>query len=128
MTKNWCAVKLLLASSLMIWNPCRSLPAAHRAVKRDAEASRGGGPPQATKAYGAKLPEHYKGICGMTGVKPTLKAQFMILNGTCEPYGANPWTVQIQVRNSLSERTYFHSCGGTILTEDFILTAAHCFE
>jgi secreted trypsin-like serine protease len=47
------------------------------------------------------------------------------LNGTCAPYGSLPWTVQIQILDDGS--SYSHHCGGTIITEDFILTAAHCF-
>jgi secreted trypsin-like serine protease len=50
---------------------------------------------------------------------------FKILNGTCEPYGSLPWTVQIQVIDE--NNNYRHHCGGTIITEDFIITAAHCF-
>ncbi len=52
---------------------------------------------------------------------PTLK----VLSGSCAPYGAYPWTVQIQV---IGSGGYDHHCGGTILTEDIILTAAHCID
>ena len=49
---------------------------------------------------------------------------FKILNGTCAPYGAHPWIVQLQSR---TDSKFRHHCGGTILTDDVILTAAHCF-
>ena len=46
---------------------------------------------------------------------------FKILNGTCTDYGDKPWIVQLQKRNGFK-----HHCGGTILTDDVIMTAAHC--
>ena len=51
---------------------------------------------------------------------------FKILNGTCAPYGSHPWIAQIQV--NADGNNFEHHCGGTILTEDVILTAAHCFQ
>ena len=56
--------------------------------------------------------------------KSTDKPLFKILNGTCAPYGSVPWIVQIQAEKTVNR--YSHHCGGTILTDDMILTAAHC--
>jgi len=57
----------------------------------------------------------------LRSLSPTLN----ILSGSCAPYGSYPWTVQIQITGSGG---YTHHCGGTILTEDIILTAAHCID
>jgi secreted trypsin-like serine protease len=50
---------------------------------------------------------------------------FKILNGTCASYGSYPWTAQIQVKSGLNK--FKHHCGATIISEDFLLSAAHCF-
>ena len=46
-----------------------------------------------------------------------------IIGGNCAPYGAHPWMIQLQLRQG---GRFTHLCGGTILTEDIVLTAAHC--
>lgn len=49
-----------------------------------------------------------------------------IVDGIPAHYGAHPWLVDVRLRD-LSGET-LHWCGGTILTQDLILTAAHCFK
>merc|ERR550532_403562 len=48
-----------------------------------------------------------------------------IRNGTCSPYGAFPWTVQIQIRDN---GRYNHQCGGSLISDTHVLTAGHCFS
>jgi len=67
------------------------------------------------------------GQCGRQGVTyspPLYNRTPRIRNGTCSPYGAFPWTVQIQVRQ---DDHYSHLCGGALLSDQFVLTAQHCF-
>ena len=54
------------------------------------------------------------------------KATTYIINGTCAEEGAQPWLAQIQ--NKHSANYYKHLCGGVIITEDYIVSAAHCFR
>ena len=39
-----------------------------------------------------------------------------------------PWQVYIRIALKTSEEECFRSCGGTIIDEGTILTAAHCFK
>uniref|UniRef100_A0A3B5QYI0 Ovochymase 2 n=1 Tax=Xiphophorus maculatus TaxID=8083 RepID=A0A3B5QYI0_XIPMA len=43
-----------------------------------------------------------------------------VVGGTQATYGSHPWLVSLQNKGS-------HFCGGAILTDSWILTAAHCF-
>jgi len=97
-----------------------------RPTKR--EASRGGGRIPSKTICGRHLcvPDEYKSICGLSEGVRKPKASSYIINGTCAPEGSQPWIVQIQDR--FSGNVYQHHCGGVIITEDHILTAAHCFK
>ena len=58
--------------------------------------------------------------CGITHRDPS-KASFRIVEGTAAEKGAFPYLV------SLQHRFRGHQCGGSIFTDRFIITAAHCF-
>ena len=62
----------------------------------------------------------------------TYRATFRILNGTCARYGDFPWVAEIQLRTQRGRHGggggYKQHCGGTIVSEDLIVTAAHCIQ
>lgn len=49
-----------------------------------------------------------------------------VVGGETEPFGSSPWMVSIQQKNS--KGTFDHICGGSIIHESWIVTAAHCFN
>ncbi len=46
-----------------------------------------------------------------------------IINGALANYGLTPYMVSLQV---LSNGRYHHTCGGSVIEDRFVLTAAHC--
>ncbi|XP_076035710.1 urokinase-type plasminogen activator-like [Oratosquilla oratoria] len=70
--------------------------------------------------------------CGTRSVSPhSRKASTRIVGGNPAPYGAYPWTVRLEKSVSSGRPTghsFKHHCGGTIVSERHIITAAHCLE
>jgi len=76
----------------------------------------------------------YHGDCGNSGTQcgkplaeleePLHDRRPKVRGGFCTPNGAAPWTVQIQVKEN---GRYVHRCGGSLLSEQYVLTACHCF-
>ncbi|KAL1464490.1 hypothetical protein WDU94_004132 [Cyamophila willieti] len=66
--------------------------------------------------------------CGSRNVNhdPQRAANVKIIGGTSTPYGAYPWQVEIQVRSSNGQGE--HQCGGAIISDTVVLTAAHCLQ
>ena len=48
-----------------------------------------------------------------------------VRGGICTENGAQPWTVEIQVREEGGR--YVHRCGGSLISDKFVITATHCF-
>ena len=62
--------------------------------------------------------------CGISYVKPNL-ADTRIINGVNAVQNSWPWVVSIQYYDSYS-KSFYSGCDGSILYENYILTAAHC--
>ncbi|CAM4555420.1 unnamed protein product [Leuciscus chuanchicus] len=57
--------------------------------------------------------------CGVPAIKPqTIGSK--IVNGQNAISGSWPWQVSIQQPNG------FHFCGGSLINQNWVLTAAHC--
>ena len=48
-----------------------------------------------------------------------------VRGGICTENGAQPWTVEIKVREEGGR--YVHRCGGSLISDRFVITATHCF-
>jgi len=66
--------------------------------------------------------------CGVPSVSfqpPQNRRKGRIINGVDAPLGAYPWQVAIKLKDGQSLRQW---CGGSILSDRLILTAAHCID
>ena len=82
--------------------------------------------------------EHTVGTTGVQCGVPTIQErsaspidddkQKRIKGGLQSSPGAQPWSVSIRLQSSSNANRSFHWCGGVLLTEFHVLTAAHCME
>lgn len=65
--------------------------------------------------------------CGTRGGRFQLRRTSKIIGGMPVIYGEHPWQVQIQHFN-FESATFVHHCGGAVVGERLILSAAHCLQ
>ncbi|KAM3920690.1 chymotrypsinogen 2-like [Leptodactylus fuscus] len=58
--------------------------------------------------------------CGRPAIQPVLTGYSRIVNGEEAIPGSWPWQV------SLQDSTGFHFCGGSLISDTWVITAAHC--
>lgn len=61
-----------------------------------------------------------RALCGRPSVEPQLEAEDRIMGGQPAVPGSWPWHV------ALHKHPMGHSCGGALITNQHIITAAHC--
>lgn len=88
----------------------------------------GCGRPERPGVY-ARVANYLDWISDNSGLDVTQQARLdpQIIGGDDASYSDYPWIVSVQVKGA-SSTLAGHNCGATLLSETYVLTAAHCFD
>ncbi|XP_043935033.1 chymotrypsinogen A-like [Protopterus annectens] len=62
----------------------------------------------------------YGQSCGIPAIKPVISGYARIVNGEEAVSGSWPWQVSLQTQSG------WHFCGGSLISDQWVVTAAHC--
>ena len=66
--------------------------------------------------------------CGVPSIKPKVFGNTLtrVINGENAVQGSWPWIVSLKFKSN--DGNYTHFCGGSLISEDLVLSAAHCLH
>ena len=128
LTKLLVIVNLIFTRSKTITNRVKRNPdGGHQKFSENVRSGRSGGRVPNTSLYSGSC-DNTGFSCGSPDESVLKYIGFervpKVRGGHCMEQGAVPWTVQIQVKK---QGRYTHRCGGSLISDRFVVTASHCF-